>query len=177
MLLHGIVTALPTSSPRNEREKWSSRIRDRNFNNAWGERSPLELRKGVMPNECWILRSEKSASTDDGPMRRDPQGIPPFSKRGGRSFFSEPAFRALQRASAMGSVVVTMQPLASADDATQTERSRRAEIPPTKSQETDGGDPSVWRVPLTTAVAGLYGIGDAPIETVTHGVRDQRGNG
>ena len=74
----------PTWSPRNEQEKWSNLLCDRNFNDAWGDSSPLELGR-VMSNECW-LRCEVPLISGDGvpqtvvsstgfePMRRDPQG-------------------------------------------------------------------------------------------------------
>jgi hypothetical protein len=34
-------------------EKWSDRRRDRSFNKAWGDSSPLELGR-VMPKDCWV---------------------------------------------------------------------------------------------------------------------------
>jgi hypothetical protein len=83
--------ALPTSPLRISQEKWSDHLRDRNFNNAWGDSSPLELGR-VMPNECWLrceaplMKSEadpytvRLSSTDFGPMRRDPLGT--FRARG-----------------------------------------------------------------------------------------------
>jgi hypothetical protein len=75
----------PTSAPPFVQEKWSRDSCDRNFNNAWGDSSPLELGR-VMPNECW-LRSEapltkseadprtvNETSIEQGPTRRDPRG-------------------------------------------------------------------------------------------------------
>lgn len=45
--------ALPTCPPRFAQEKWSQGSIDRNFHDAWGDSSPLELGR-AMPNECRV---------------------------------------------------------------------------------------------------------------------------
>jgi hypothetical protein len=101
----------PTSVPQFSQEKWSGQSCDRNFNNAWGDSSPLELGR-VMPNECWLrwqtplMKSEgvpytvKSSSTE-GPTRRDPLGI--SSPARAASTAPHRSETRLQNASAMGS--------------------------------------------------------------------------
>jgi len=80
----GDTCIVPTSAPRNAQEKWFISARDRNFINAWGDSSPLELGR-VMPNECWQgceaplanasvgVPQTKAPSSVFGTMRRDPQ--------------------------------------------------------------------------------------------------------
>ncbi len=124
----GFVCGAPTSTSRNEQEKWSHRGCDRTFERTWGDSSALELESfqgtgRVMPNDCWqrwespLVRSEVEAhavlhaSIEQGPTRRDPRGT--FRARGdstgsARRHATRPRPRqAPQRASAMGSSVET----------------------------------------------------------------------
>ena len=113
------------------KEKWSDQLCDRNFNNAWGDSSPLELGR-VMPNECWLryeaplTKSEVDpwavtlSSTELGPMRRDPRGLSvrEATSTKVRSTSPVPSYscparerKNLQSASAMGSSVASEQAL------------------------------------------------------------------
>ena len=114
---------MPTSPSRNAREEWSDHSCDRNFIEAWGDSSPLELGR-EMPNECWTrnemsleqgaewaanageanLRTVNESRIDHGTMRRDPLGTYPCTRQEdtalARRVRSNP-----RRASAMGSSV------------------------------------------------------------------------
>jgi len=110
----------PTSTSRNEQEKWCGVQRDRNFKIARVDSSALELESlqptgRVMPNECWLpceaplTESEvvphtvTESSIEQGPERRDPRRTIYCS----RHHTTNRHGRRPQRASAMGSSVGT----------------------------------------------------------------------